>query len=76
MSDEPDPARRLAQNLIELLSSYEEELMALERDAPALSQIRRAVGMTIAEACYWISDQPPADVNAAPPPDGGQAKAR
>jgi hypothetical protein len=52
-----DRARVLAQNLVELLSSYEEELMALELDAPAMGQLRRAVGITIAEACYVITDE-------------------
>ena len=50
-------AKALAQNLVEILTSYEEELMALERDAPAMGQLRRAVGITIAEACYLITDQ-------------------
>jgi hypothetical protein len=50
-------ARILAQNLVELLTSYEEELMALELDAPAMGQLRRAVGIAIAEACYVITDQ-------------------
>ena len=50
-------ARILARNLVELLTSYEEELMALERDAPATGQLRRAVGIAIAEACYVITDQ-------------------
>jgi hypothetical protein len=49
-------ARVLAQNLVELLTSYEEELMALELDAPAMGQLRRAVGIAIAEACYLITD--------------------
>jgi hypothetical protein len=49
-------ARTLAQNLVELLTSYEEELMALELDTPAMGQLRRAVGITIAEACYLITD--------------------
>jgi hypothetical protein len=49
-------ARMLAQNLVELLTSYEEELIALELDAPAVGQLRRAVGITIAEACYVITD--------------------
>jgi len=52
-------AREIAQNLVEILSSYEEELMALEHDAPALGALRRAVGMAIAEACYLISDGAP-----------------
>jgi hypothetical protein len=48
--------RDIARNLVEMLSSYEEELMLLEQGAPAVGQLRRAVGMAIAEACYWISD--------------------
>lgn len=56
---ENERAREIAQNLVEILSSYEEELMALERDAPALGALRRAVGMAIAEACYLISDGAP-----------------
>lgn len=50
-------ARELARNLLELLSAYEEELMALERTQPEAGPLRRAVGMTIAEACYLISDE-------------------
>ena len=52
-------ARQIAQNLVEILASYEEELMHLERDTPALGALRRAVGMAIAEACYLISDGAP-----------------
>ncbi|WP_374472546.1 hypothetical protein [Phenylobacterium sp.] len=52
-------AREIAQNLVDLLSSYEEELIALERDAPGVGPLRRAVGMAIAEACYLISDGAP-----------------
>ena len=58
MSHDSDYAKRLAQNLVELLSPYEEELMALEREAPAYGPLRRALGIVIAEACYCISDQP------------------
>lgn len=49
-------ARELARNLVELLAPYEEELIGLEREAPAVGPLRRAVGMAIAEACYLISD--------------------
>ena len=56
---ENERAREIAQNLVEILSSYEEELMALEHDAPALGALRRAVGMAIAEACYLNSDGSP-----------------
>ena len=63
-------AKALAQNLVELLTSYEEELMALEREAPAMGQLRRAVGITIAEACYFITDQSIGEAEWAPPADG------
>ncbi|HEY8614735.1 hypothetical protein [Phenylobacterium sp.] len=52
-------AREIAQNLVEILSSYEEEVMAMERESPALGPLRRAIGMAIAEACYLISDGAP-----------------
>ncbi|HEY8570983.1 hypothetical protein [Phenylobacterium sp.] len=54
---EMERARELARNLVELLASYEEELMALEAQAPAAGPLRRAVGIAIAEACYLISDE-------------------
>jgi hypothetical protein len=66
-------AKVLAQNLVELLTSYEEELMMLEREAPAMGQLRRAVGITIAEACYMITDQSLAQAEWAPPADGSRA---
>ena len=47
---------QLAQNLVDLLAPYEEELIRLERDAPALGPLRRALGIAIAEAYYCISD--------------------
>ncbi len=50
-------ARELARNLVDLLTAYEEEFMVLEAEAPAIQQLRRAVGIAIAEAHYWISDQ-------------------
>ena len=64
----------LAQNLLEILGPYEEELMALERENPATGALRRAVGIAIAEACYLINDPgilqaewaPPADDSARP----------
>jgi S-adenosylmethionine hydrolase len=63
-------ARVLAQNLLEILTSYEEELMMLERADPGVGQLRRAVGITIAEACYVITDQGLAKPEWAPPADG------
>lgn len=56
---ENERARQIAQNLVEILSSYEEELIAMELETPALGPLRRAVGMAIAEACYLISDGSP-----------------
>ena len=44
MIQDPEYSRRLAQNLVELLSPYEEELIQLERDAPAFGPLRRAIG--------------------------------
>jgi hypothetical protein len=70
-----DRAKTLAQNLVEILTSYEEELMALEREAPAVGQLRRAVGITIAEACYLITDQNIAQPEWAPPTDGRSSPA-
>ena len=55
-SDDIERTRVLARNLVELLSSYEEELIMLERITPAVGQLRRAVGIAVAEACYLISD--------------------
>lgn len=63
-------ARTLSQNLIEILGSYEEELMVLEREAPAMGQLRRAVGIAIAEACFVVTDQGAAAAEWAPPADG------
>jgi hypothetical protein len=68
-------AKALAQNVVEILTSYEEELMALEREAPAMGQLRRAVGITIAEACYVITDQSLAQAEWAPPADGPTRRA-
>ena len=70
-----DRARDLARNLVEILTSYEEELIALERESPAIGQLRRAVGITIAEACYVITDQGDARSDWLPPPDGHARRA-
>ena len=68
-------ARKLSQNLVEILTSYEEELMALERETPAMGQLRRAVGITIAEACFVITDQDLGQAEWAPPTDGSTRRA-
>lgn len=64
-----DRAKELARNLVEILTSYEEELIALERETPAIGQLRRAVGITIAEACYMITDQSDTMSDWLPPSD-------
>ena len=69
-------AKQLARNLLELLASYEEELMAIEREDPGTGQLRRAVGITIAEACYLITDQGVAQPDWAPPADDPARRAR
>ena len=52
MIQDPDYGKRLAQNLVQLLMPYEEELIALERDTPSFGPLRRALGIVIAEACF------------------------
>ncbi|RAK63051.1 hypothetical protein [Phenylobacterium kunshanense] len=64
-----DYGKKLAQNLVEFLLSYEEELIQLERDLPAYAPLRRAVGISIAEACYFISDHPSPQEDLVPPPN-------
>lgn len=68
--------KQLAQNLVELLMSYEEELIQLEHDTPAFAPLRRAVGIAIAEACYFISDQPSPQEDLVPPSDDEASRAR
>jgi hypothetical protein len=68
--------KRLAQNLVEMLMPYEEELIQLERDAPAFGPLRRAVGIAIAEACYFISDNPSPQEDLVPPADDAASRAR
>src|SRR4029453_19225237 len=76
MIQDSEHARRLAQNLVELLAPYEEELIQLERDAPALGPLRRAVGIAIAEACYCITDRTAPRQNIVPPVDDAASRTR
>jgi hypothetical protein len=76
MIQDPEHARRLAQNLVDLLVPYEEELIQLERDAPEFAPLRRAVGIAIAEACYCISDRMVPQENLVPPADDEASRAR
>lgn len=68
--------RQLAQNLVELLMSYEEELIQLEQGVPAYAPLRRAVGIAIAEACYFISDHPSPQEDLVPPPNDEASRAQ
>ena len=76
MIDDSELGKRLAQNLVELLAPYEEELIQLERDVPAFGPLRRAVGIAIAEACYCISDSPAPQENLVPPADDEASRTR
>ena len=76
MIQDSEHGRRLAQNLVELLAPYEEELIQLERDVPAFGPLRRAVGIVIAEACYCISDTVPPQENLVPPADDAASRTR
>jgi hypothetical protein len=74
MIQDAEHGKKLAQNLVELLAPYEEELILLERDAPAFAPLRRALGIAIAEACYVISDMPSPQENLVPPADDSAAR--
>lgn len=76
MIQDSEHGRRLAQNLVELLAPYEEELIQLERDVPAYGPLRRALGIVIAEACYCISDTALPQDNLVPPADDAASRAR
>lgn len=76
MIQDTERGRLLAQNLVELLAPYEEELIQIERDVPAFGPLRRALGIAIAEACYCISDTPPPQDNLVPPADDAASRAR
>ena len=76
MIQDPEYARRLAQNLVDLLSPYEEELIQLERDAPLFGPLRRAVGIVIAEASYCISDRSTPLDNLVPRADDEASRTR
>ncbi|WP_156696814.1 hypothetical protein [Phenylobacterium sp.] len=76
MIQDSEHGRRLAQNLVELLGPYEEELIQLERDVPAFGPLRRAVGIAIAEACYCISDSSLPQEDLVPPADDAAGRGR
>jgi len=76
MIQDTERGRLLAQNLVELLAPYEEELIQIEHDAPAFGPLRRALGIVIAEACYCISDTPSPQENLVPPADDAASRTR
>lgn len=76
MIQDAEHGRTLAQNLIDLLAPYEEELIQLERDAPMFGPLRRALGIAIAEACYVISDMPSPQDDLVPPAGDATRQAR
>jgi hypothetical protein len=43
-----------AADLVDLLSAYENELIALEQGTPGLAQLREAVGLALAQASFWL----------------------
>jgi hypothetical protein len=69
MIQDSEHGKTLAQNLVELLEPYEEELILLETEAPVFAPLRRALGIALAEACYVISDLPSQRGYLAPPAD-------
>ena len=75
---QPETGREtaLAQNLLEILGPYEEELMGLERNNPGVAALRRAVGIVIAEACYLINDPGVSPTEWAPPTDDSARRTR
>ena len=76
MIQDPDHGKRLAQNLVQLLMPYEEELIVLERETPSYGPLRRALGIVIAEACYCITDQPATESAYAPPASDEASRSR
>jgi hypothetical protein len=76
MIQDPEHGKRLAQNLVQLLMPYEEELIALERETPSYGPMRRAIGIVIAEACYCITDQPATESTYAPPASDEASRSR
>jgi len=49
-------ARDIARSLVDVLAAYEEELTVLARQTPAVTPLREALGMAIADACHVISE--------------------
>lgn len=58
-------AREAAEDLVDLLSAYENELSALEQQAPGVAPLREAVGLALARVAFWISDRDAEDDSAS-----------
>ncbi len=53
-----DRTRRIARDLVELLSAYEQELLRLGAEEQASAgQLRCALGAAVARACDLVSDK-------------------
>jgi hypothetical protein len=57
MDDTDTRVRATAENLIEVLSAYDDELSDLAQDVPGVAPLREAIGAALAEACTWISQR-------------------
>jgi hypothetical protein len=51
-----EKVRATAQDLIEVLGAYEDELDALAAECPQVAALREALGAALAEACRCILD--------------------
>ncbi len=51
-----EKVRAAAQDLIEVLGAYEDELGAIAADFPQLDALREALGAALAEACRCVLD--------------------
>jgi hypothetical protein len=52
-------ARDIALSLVDELTAYDQELMALERETPTVGPLREALALAIADACCVIAEDPP-----------------
>jgi len=58
---ETERARAVAQDLIRVLSDYEDELSAMAGELPAIEPLRAALGAALAQAVVWVSDRDAGD---------------
>jgi hypothetical protein len=55
--NEAEKARATAEDLIRVLSAYDDELGDLTQDTPGVVALRDAIGAALAEACQCILDR-------------------